>query len=200
VETATEEKANFIILGRPKHPTFLQRFFSTVIDTVLQESPCEVAVLHGEFKSDRIRDVLIPFGQNLHTILATEIAPAFAEHFNAKLRMMIVFEPGLPSEDRRRMLKNAQDLITERGVPATLEAVHDMDVLEGVLKKSRSADMIVMGGKTGEFVELMFARSLTQEITEESACPVLWVKEYEEKESFWASLLKPFPKEVEHHG
>ena len=98
------------------------------------------------------------------------------------------------------MLKNAQDLITERGVPATLEAVHDMDVLEGVLKKSHAADMIVMGGKTGEFVELMFARSLTQEITEESACPVLWVKEYEEKESFWASLLKPFPKEVEHHG
>ncbi len=199
VETATEENCNFIILGRHKNPTFLQRFFSSVIDTVIQESPCEVAVLHGEFASSKVKNILIPFGRNLHAILATEIAPAFAAHFGAKLQLTIVFEPGLPVDERNRLMKEANDQVLELNLPATVKPVYDMDVLEGVLAESRKADMIVMGGKTGEFVELLFGRSLTQEITNQSHCPVLWVKEFEEKESFWASLLKPFPKEVEHH-
>jgi hypothetical protein len=48
-------------------------------------------------------------------------------------------------------------------------------------------------------LELLLRRSLIQEITEETECPVLWIKEYEEKESFWVSLLKPSPTEVEQH-
>ncbi len=61
----------------------------------------------------------------------------------------------------------------------------------GVVRESKKADMILMGGKTGDFLELLFGRSLAQEITEQAACPVLWVKEYEERESFWKLLLKP---------
>jgi hypothetical protein len=48
-----------------------------------------------------------------------------------------------------------------------------------------------MGGRGGDFLELLLAKSLAQEITERVDCPVLWVKEYEERESFWASLWKP---------
>jgi hypothetical protein len=48
---------------------------------------------------------------------------------------------------------------------------------------------------------LLLGQSLTQEITEQSACPVLWVKEYEEHRSFWNTLFTPAEKEVENqHG
>jgi len=55
---------------------------------------------------------------------------------------------------------------------------------------------MLMGGKSGDFVELMFGLSLTREITERTNCPVLWVKEYEERESLWKSLFKPFKEET----
>ena len=71
----------------------------------------------------------------------------------------------------------------------------DSDILTSVVDESRNVDMILMGGKTGDFLELLFGRSLAQEITEQSVCPVLWVKEYEERESFWKLLLKS-PKET----
>jgi hypothetical protein len=49
-----------------------------------------------------------------------------------------------------------------------------------------------------EVVEFfLLAQSLTQEITEQVNCPVLWVKEYEEMESFWVRLFKPLPEEEE---
>jgi hypothetical protein len=49
-----------------------------------------------------------------------------------------------------------------------------------------------MGGRTGDFLELLFAKTLSQEITEQVKCPVLWLKEYQEPRSFWATLLKPY--------
>ena len=52
-----------------------------------------------------------------------------------------------------------------------------------------------MGGKTGDFLELLLGRSLAQEITEQSVCSVLWVKEYEEREPLWKLLLKS-PKQI----
>ena len=47
-----------------------------------------------------------------------------------------------------------------------------------------------MGGRSGDFLDLLLGKSLTQEITEKVDCPVLWVKEYEERKSFWAEMLK----------
>jgi len=50
-------------------------------------------------------------------------------------------------------------------------------------------------------LQLMLGQSLSQEITEQAPCPVLWLAEYEEKVSPWAAMFKPFPKEMEaRHG
>jgi nucleotide-binding universal stress UspA family protein len=55
---------------------------------------------------------------------------------------------------------------------------------------AKNADLLVMGGKSGDFIELLFSRSLAREITEQVSCPVLWLKEYEERESFLSTLFK----------
>jgi amino acid transporter/nucleotide-binding universal stress UspA family protein len=201
VETAEEEHCNFIILGRQKRPTFFERFFSSSIDTVLQEAPCEVAILQGEIPSRGIRSLLIPFGQNIHTRLAVEIAPALVDHFNCEARIVVVFEPDVPYSSRNQRMEEIRELVRANGLAARIDVVHDKDVLQGVLQQSKGTDLLLMGGRTGDFLGLLLGQSLTQEITERVACPVLWVKEYEERASFWSTLFKPFPKEVEErHG
>jgi len=201
IETAVEENCNFVFLARQKHPTFLERFFSSAIDSVIQEAPCEVAVLHGELASRAIRNIMIPFGQDIHTRLAIEIAPALVDHFKCKSRVVVVFEPGVPQGQRNEQLKRITELAKANNLTASVEAVHNKDILRGVLQQSKDIDLLVMGGRTGDFLDLLLSQSLAREITERVTCPVLWVKEYEERQSFWAGLLKPFPKEVkEHHG
>ena len=86
-------------------------------------------------------------------------------------------------------------LIRENSLPADVKIIKDADIVKGIVKESKNADMLLMGGKTGDFLELLLGRSLAQEITEQSACPVVWVKEYEEREPFWKLLLKT-PKQV----
>lgn len=161
---------------------------------MLQRFPGEVAVLHGEFPGEGIRNILIPFGANIHTRLAAEIAPALAEYFNAKLRIVVVFEPDVPQYRRDEKIKQINEIIQENSLSASLETIIERDVLAGIVRISKDADLVLMGGRTGDFLELLLAKSLTQEITERVKCPVLWVKEYEERKSFWASLLKPYEK------
>ncbi len=192
VDTAIEENCNFIIMGREKQPTFLNRVFSSFMDTVLQKAPSESAVLHGELSPDEIKEILIPFGKDIHTRLATEIAPALIEYFNAKLRIALVLDPEIAPIEKERKINEIKKLLDENAVTAELKIVQELEVLKTIIKLSRSADLVLMGGRTGDFIELLLAKSLAQEITEQVKCPVLWVKEYEERPSFLASLFKPY--------
>jgi amino acid transporter/nucleotide-binding universal stress UspA family protein len=199
IETADEERCNFIVLWRQKHPKFFERFFSSVIDTVIQDARCEVAILHGDFDKGAIRTIFIPYGQNIHARLAIEMAPALAEFFHCAVRIGVVVDPDSAPDAVANKLAEINALIKERALSAELETRKSPDILRGVLQLSHDADLILMGGKSGDFLELLIGRSLSQDITEQSRCPVLWFKEYEEVESFWASLIKPHAKEDVRH-
>jgi amino acid transporter len=199
VDVAAEENCNFIILSRQKDPTFLERLFSSVIDSVLQESPCEVAVLHGDWSSRPIKNILIPYAEDIHTHLALEVAPALADYFESGVTLGVVVDPELSSAELDQRLRKVNQRLWDHGLQAKIDVVADEGILQGVVRLARKADLILMAGRTGDFLELLLRRSLIQEITEETECPVLWIKEYEEKESFWVSLLKPSPTEVEQH-
>ncbi|MBI4482314.1 MAG: amino acid permease [Acidobacteria bacterium] len=200
VETAREEECNFLIMGRQKHPSFLERFFSSVIDSVIQRSPCEVAVLHGDLLRDGVRQIFIPFGENIHTRLALEMAPTLVAYFQCRLRVAMVLDPDLSPAHKERMRAGVKALLEKNAVPAQLEVVEDTDVLRAVVQRSRDADLILMGGRSGDFLELFLGSSLTQEITERTASPVLWLREYQERGSFWASLLRAPRQEENQHG
>jgi amino acid transporter/nucleotide-binding universal stress UspA family protein len=194
VDTAIEEECNFIVVGREKHPRLVERVFSSIIDSLIAKAPCEVAVLHGQLAPDNIRTMLIPFGRDIHTRLATEIAPAFQEYFHCRIIILLVFEPGTAPAEKAERERTVRESLATNGLQAEVKIRHDVDILQGILTESRNVDLILMGGRTGDFMELLLGRSLAQEITEQSPCPVLWVKEYEEREPFWKLLLKPLDK------
>jgi amino acid transporter/nucleotide-binding universal stress UspA family protein len=194
LDTAMEEECNFIVVGREKDPDFMERMFSSIIDSVIAKAPCEVAVLHGQIAADKIKTILIPFGRDIHTLLAAEIAPAFIDYFNCKLKIVLVFEPNANGAQKEEREKAVRDLMAKNSLQAELKILHDVDILQGILSEARDLDMILMGGRSGDFLELFLGRSLAQEITEQSPCPVIWVKEYEEREPFWKLLLKPLKK------
>jgi nucleotide-binding universal stress UspA family protein len=194
LETAEEEDCNFIVLGREKHPTFFDRVFSSLIDTVIQEARSEVAILHGASKTKKVKNVLLPFSGDIHTGLAAEIAPALIEHFGCKLRLLVVFNPETPETVQQEKTASLEKLIRENQLAAELKIVQENDILKTVVRQSRRMDLVVMGAHTGGYLELLLGNSLAQDITEQVHCPVLWLKEYEEQESFWKSIFKPLKK------
>jgi nucleotide-binding universal stress UspA family protein len=95
---------------------------------------------------------------------------------------------------REGKIREMKRIIEEDNPSATITVVFKKDVARGVLEQSRDADLVLMGGRTGDFFQLLVARSLSQEITEQVRCPVLWVTEYEERPSFWVDFLRPVTK------
>ncbi len=189
-DTYEEESSNFILLDRKKKNSFLERFYSSVVDSVLQKSTTEVAILHGEILPGEIKNIMIPYSSDIHTQLAAEIAPALKDHFNAEIKFGVVFSPSTKEAEKLERVKSIESLLTEIEITGEIVTITDSDILQGILTLSEGNDLLVMGGKTGDFIELLFSSSLVREITERAKCPVLWLKEYEERDSFFKSLFK----------
>jgi len=195
ISTAEEEECNFIVVGRQKNPDLLERFFSSVIDSVIHKFPGEVAVLHGRFEKENIKTILIPFTIDIHAILATEIAPALINYFSCKVKILLVYDPETSKQEREERELKVKELIKQNSLDAEIIIIKDADIVKAIVDQSSKVDLMLMGGKTGDFLELLLGSSLAQEITEQSSCPVLWVKEYEEREPLWKLLLKS-PKQI----
>jgi amino acid transporter len=190
VDTAFEEDCNFIVTGRKKHSSFASRFFSSAIDIVLQKTAIEVAILHGEIRSGEVKNILIPYSGDVHTHLAIEISPALMAYYNTKITIAVVIGPETSMLYRQKISNQIYKTLAENNLLADVEIIIDRDILHGLLKKATNTDLLLMGGKSGDFIELLFSKSLAREITEQVSCPVLWLKEYEERESFLVSLFK----------
>ncbi len=192
VDTALEEDCNFILLGRDQHPTFLDDIFSSLVDTVLHEAPSEVAVLHGSLGGSPVRNVLLPFSGDIHTTLAAEIAPALIDHFGCRLHLLAVLPPDLAPSDRREKTAAVQRAVRDNRLSANLVTVEAWDVVKAVQQHARHMDLLVLGAHSGGFWRLLLGRSLAQDITEQVGCPVLWIKEFEDRQPFWRSVLRPY--------
>jgi amino acid transporter/nucleotide-binding universal stress UspA family protein len=190
VDTSVEESCNFILMGRKKSSSLISRFFSSAIDIVLQKATTEVAILHGELESERINSILIPFSGDIHTQLAIEMAPAFVDYFKARIVIAWVVNTDISFFEKENKIDQINKTLAENNLSADIEIISDSDVLHGIIRLAGQNDLLLMGGKSGDFIELLIGKSLVREITEQVSCPVLWLKEYEERESFFMSLFK----------
>ena len=120
--------------------------------------------------------------------------------FPCKPKVALVFERGTSKTQQDEKAKQVSEIMRESSLPASLVVIRERDVLRGLVKASREADLVLMGGRSGDFLDLLFANSLTQEITRQVACPVLWVKEYEERKSFWSEMLRSPGKGERNNG
>lgn len=188
-DTALSEDCNLVVLGRKRDPGFFDRYATAITDSVLETAPAEVVFLHGDLPGRRVSRILLPFGENVHTRLALELAPALAEYFESRLDVLLVLPTGLDSAEAERRARKVEERVRADYVGAGLTLVRSDDVVRAVVSEANRTDLLLMGGRTGSFWEMLAAASLTEDITRQARCPVVWVEEYEESESLLARAL-----------
>ncbi len=191
VDTVEAEDCNLIVLGRTREPAFFERYNAAIVDSVLERTPAEVVFLHGELPSAGVRTILLPFGENIHTRLAVEVAPALLDYFGSELTVLLVVPPDLPPQQRAEQVRQVEELVQSKCPSARLKLIEDEDVVSGVVREARKGNLLLMGGRSGSMLEMLAASSVTEDITRRAPCPVVWVEEYEEAESMLARLLIP---------
>jgi len=188
-DTALSEDCNLIIIGRKRDPGFFDRYATAITDSVLETAPAEVVFLHGELPERGVRRILLPFAENVHTRLAMEVAPALVEYFDARMDVLLVMPTATDSLEAERRTRNVDEVVSAVSSRAELTVVRSDDVAASVVAKASRTDLLLMGGRTGSFWEMLAAASLTEDITRQARCPVVWVEEYEETESLLARAL-----------
>jgi APA family basic amino acid/polyamine antiporter len=182
LETAREENCNFIVMGRVSRASLSDRLLATVIDAVLENAPCDVAVVRpGSRDLADVERILVAVSASANARLAAELAPAFADRFDAKLRVITVSgatdEFGLPRYSASNLLDDALcDVECRRGFER--EVLYAPDVTEAVISEIRPKDLVVLGARKGGAWEQMLFKSVPEEISERVDNTVVIIKKY----------------------
>ncbi|MCP4229097.1 MAG: amino acid permease [bacterium] len=180
VETAQEESCNFIVMGRPSKRNLADRLLATVIDAVLKEAPCDVAVVQPD-GFDGIDRVLVPVSGSENSRLATGLAPAFAEKFDAEIKVFNV----RADEEIATSYQTTHDVLDKartelEGVTAKVseEVIYGPTVVDTILNEIHPGDIVLMGASKGGAWEQLLFKSVPEEVAERMGNSVITFKKF----------------------
>jgi amino acid transporter len=185
VETAIEEECNLILVGRARRASFLERFAATVVDRVVHSGPAQVVEVSAASWPARVRAVLVALEQGPNAQLTLDVARALAEESQASLRAVHVVDPEIRDDD----IEGAKaDLLKQhgpRGFGLELQVRRAADVIVGVLREARGADVIVVGGTEAGALEHLLGYALPLELADRTRKPVVIVYEMPAEPKRW---------------
>jgi APA family basic amino acid/polyamine antiporter len=190
LETAEEKDCNFIILGRSQPEKMLDKILTTVVDLVLQEAPCNVAIVCGN-KMENIKRVVITATDNPNSRLAAELSPALAEKFKADLLALHVIPPGSGAEEEARAkawldsFMEKADLKT-KGERRILQAE---DPAKAIAEQTGEGDLLLMGTSQGGTIERLIFKSVPEDVAQLSSVPLMIFKRFQPRRKSWLQKL-----------
>jgi amino acid transporter/nucleotide-binding universal stress UspA family protein len=185
VETALAEDCNLIILGRARRTSMLERLAATLVDRVVRSSPAQVIELGAESWPSKLSTVLLAFETGPHSQLTTELAHAFAAATGASLRVVHIVPleaTEAQAEEARRKVTEAVDRVH---APEDVRIVRSSQIILGVLREAREADLIVLGGTEAGLLEHVLGYALPLELADRTAKPVAIVYEMPAEPTRW---------------
>jgi glucosyl-3-phosphoglycerate synthase len=151
IEASAEQEADLIIFGwGGKAPTGGNgrggpTVFSTTIDEVVRDSPCEIAVVKQRGSRD-IKRVLVPVRGGPHAELAMRFADAIATYHGATVVVLHLVPPGITMAVRAQA-ERALNTFIKQHLKGKGEAVlrEAPNVRNAILREAEKADLVVMG-------------------------------------------------------
>ncbi len=190
LETAAEENCNFIIMGRSGPEKMLEKILTTVVDIVLKEAPCNVAIVHGE-KMDEIRRVIITATDNVNSQLAAELSPALVEKFRADLLLLHALPQDSGAEEEAQA-KRWIDSFTEKAglkIKGERKIVKAQKPAEAIADQIQEGDLLLMGSSKGGTLEQLLFTSVPEEVGERVSTPIIVFKRFQPRKRSWVERI-----------
>ena len=150
IEAAAEMDADLIIFGWGGKPSSTKEgseppVFSSTIDEVVRESPCDIAVVKqgGSVEMGRI---LVPIRGGPHAEMALHFADALARHSGGKAVALHVVPPGISEAIRAQAERALSHFIRQHATGRVEQSVVEaVNVRNAILREAEDADAVVMG-------------------------------------------------------
>jgi nucleotide-binding universal stress UspA family protein len=182
VEAAAELEADLIVFGwGGKAPTAKERSngaFSTTIDEVMRQLPCDIAVVKQRGMRE-IRRIVVPVRGGPHAELALHLAGAIARRHDATVVAIHVVPPGITIAVRTQAERALTALVRQHVEGAAEMMVREAsNVRTAILREADRADLVVMGAAAASAVggETHLFGSLAEVIASRSPTTTIVVK------------------------
>jgi nucleotide-binding universal stress UspA family protein len=150
VEAATELDADLIVFGwggkpSPAKPGAKASVFSTTIDEVVRDSPCDIAVVkqRGPVETKR---VLVPIRGGPHAELALRFAGALAQRNDGEIVALHLVPRGIAEGIRTQSERALAHFIRQHADGRVQQTVREAsNIRNAILREAESADVVVMG-------------------------------------------------------
>ncbi len=150
IEASAEQEADLIIFGWGGKPPAGRdgkgaMVFSTTIDEVVRDAPCDIAVVKQR-GSGEIRRVLVPVRGGPHAELAIRFADAIARRHDAVVVVLHLVPPGI-TRAVRAQAEHALASFVRLHVEGRTESLlrEAVNVRNAILREAEQADLVVMG-------------------------------------------------------
>lgn len=179
VGTALEEDCNFILVGRGRNLTFIEKIFASVIDHIIHKAPVEVGVVVGEIPN-AVKTILLPYTDQPHTRLTKKLLPAFCSYYQASVKVVQVVDPYVSKDKITAVQKNLEDTFQDASFPVSLEVIPSPSVVRGLIHAAKGCQLILMGGDETTFWEQLIAPPIPYQLADRTRKPMIIIRKFGE--------------------
>ncbi len=185
LETAREEKSNFILLGPVGEGGLVEQVKEIVLLNVLEHAPCNVAIYHGQILNG-VKRVLLAVVDTPSCRLAVNIAPALSEELKAPVSLLQVVPESAPKGGEQKAWTWMEEVTKDIPFRTAVEKIvlRAGDVAQCILEQVRDTDLLLMGAsrRAGRITSL-FGPDTTDEVIKSARGPILILKRYQQQKS-----------------
>jgi len=183
VEAAREVDADLLIFGWGGRPggrgAAAGPVFSTTIDAVVREPPCDIAVVKQR-PFGVVRRILVPVRGGPHAELALEFADALARRHDARIVVLHVIPPGVTSSVRAQAQHAFATFLKQHARGHADGLLREApNVRNAILREAEKADIVIMGASAepeGTADHAFLFGALPEAIAARATPPVIVVK------------------------
>jgi amino acid transporter/nucleotide-binding universal stress UspA family protein len=180
IETCSERKIDLMILGWEGEVPARDRVFGTILDEIIQNTVCDIAMLcRAPVEDTPVERVLIPVSNVRYAVLSLKVAEALKPDPKTPLALFHATQHDDMSGIRQKIqddLGRLADTITPERYEIIIRKTHR--IAEAVLEESRRHDMIIMGAPEEGLIRRAVFGDMPEKIARELDGPLILTKRY----------------------
>jgi len=185
LETAREEKSNFILVGPLRKEGWTGHFREIVLLNVLEHAPCNVGIFRGESLA-QVRRLLLAIENTPSCQLAVNVAPALAAELDVPVSLLHLVPLQTPAPEEQQAVDWMEEITKELPFRSPVEkrVLRSADIAGSIIEQTRETDLLLMGASryAGKITSL-FTSEVEERVMEGVRVPILLLKRYQQQKS-----------------
>ncbi|MBA3532939.1 MAG: DUF389 domain-containing protein [Ardenticatenales bacterium] len=193
---ARRERCDLILLSWRGQPRSLRHRLGGILDPVLEDAPCDIALIRGELSFEegalQAARLFLATAGGPHSTLALQLGLALARLCEGKLTLATVVKEDatLPTVKEAeatlaRLIDRAKVTPEEAETHIHQEVLQGNHLLSAIDTAAQHHDLLLLGSTADSFFDQLFLGSLVEELVQGIPKPILVVRRHQGRPRFW---------------